>query len=196
MKAQLTQMEIALRNQGLCNLSRAIARADDTRESLAEKVRAATIFGTLQSCLTKFGYLPDGWTLNADEERLLGVTIDGAMDCPLLRPGAVDRDRLLVRLRELAVETNREWAGKLGIPESAAVTTMQPGGNGPQLFGCSSGLHRRYAPFYIRRFRASRHDPLTQLMIDSGTPWNPEIGGSGRTASRSCSISGAVPLGH
>jgi ribonucleoside-triphosphate reductase len=168
--------EIALRNQGLCNLSRAIARADDTRESLAEKVKAATIFGTLQSCLTKFGYLPVGWTRNADEERLLGVTIDGAMDCPLLRPGAVDRDRLLVRLRELAVETNREWAGKLGIPASAAVTTMQPGGNGPQLFGCSSGLHRRYAPFYIRRFRASRHDPLTQLMIDSGTPWNPEIG--------------------
>jgi ribonucleoside-triphosphate reductase len=167
--------EISLRSSGLCNLSRAIARPTDTRSSLEAKVRAAAIFGTLQSALTDFGYLGAEWKRNAEEERLLGVTIDGAMDCPLLRPGAVGRERLLGELRQLVVETNRDWAAKLGIEESAACTTMQPGGNGPQLFGCSSGLHTRYAPFYIRRFRASFADPLSQLMIDSGVPWNYDV---------------------
>jgi ribonucleoside-triphosphate reductase len=173
--------EIALRNQGLCNLSRAIARPNDTVESLRAKVRAATIFGTCQSALTRFGYLPEAWRVNCEEERLLGVTIDGAMDCPLLRPGAVDRERLLNQLRELAVETNKGWAARLGIAPSVAVTTMQPGGNGPQLFGCSSGLHTRYAPFYLRRFRSSRADPLSQLLIESGVTWNEEVGGRSDT---------------
>jgi ribonucleoside-triphosphate reductase (thioredoxin) len=171
--------EIALRSSGLCNLSRAIARPTDTECSLRHKVVTAAIFGTLQSALTNFGYLPDAWRMNAEEERLLGVTIDGAMDCPLLRPQAPGRERLLCKLRELAVETNRQWAAKLGIPQSAAVTTMQPGGNGPQLFGCSSGLHTRYARHYIRRFRATASDPLSVLLVESGVPWNPEMGRAG-----------------
>jgi ribonucleoside-triphosphate reductase len=173
--------EIALRNQGLCNLSRAIARPDDTVASLRAKVTAAAAFGTLQSALIDFGYLPDEWRRNCEEERLLGVTIDGAMDCPLLRPGALGRDGLLVELRDLAIRTNRDWAVKLGIKASAAVTTMQPGGNGPQLFGCSSGLHTRYAPYYIRRFRATKADPLSQLLIESGVTWNEEVGGRSDT---------------
>jgi ribonucleoside-triphosphate reductase (thioredoxin) len=170
--------EIALRNQGLCNLSRAIARPGDTAGTLGEKVRIAAIFGTLQSALTDFGYLPDEWRKNAEEERLLGVTIDGAMDCEILRPGAFEREYLLELLRSQVQQTNMVWSAKLGINPSAACTTMQPGGNGPQLFGCSSGMHTRYAPFYIRRFRASFNDPLSSLLIDRGVGWSWDLGGA------------------
>jgi ribonucleoside-triphosphate reductase len=168
--------EVYLRNQGLCNLSVAVAREHDTWRTLHRKVVIAAIFGTLQSALTKFGWLPQGWTDNANEERLLGVDITGQMDCPDLRPGAPHRERLLECLKARATRTNREWAAKLGINPSVAVTCVKPSGNSAQLFDCSSGLHPRYAPHYIRRFRASWDDPLTHLMQDSGVPWHPEVG--------------------
>ena len=166
--------EIALRPRGLCNLSRAVCRRGDNLTSLEAKVRTAAIFGTLQSALTRFGYLGSQWSQNCREERLLGVSLDGAMDCLLLRSGNVGGT--LRHLKEVAVLTNQEWSGKLGINRSAAVTTMQPGGNGAQLLDCASGLHPRFAPYYIRRYRANLNDPLARLAIDRGVPWHRETG--------------------
>lgn len=168
--------EIALRNCQFCNLSICIARAWDTEETLIEKVRQATIFGTLQSTLTRFNYIGEEWKRNCEEERLLGVDITGQLDCPLLRPGAPGRKELLNKLKEVAGATNREWAAILGIPASTAITCVKPSGNSSQLFNCSSGLHGRYAPYYKRRFRAGRFDPLTQMLIDVGLNWYPEVG--------------------
>ena len=171
--------EIGLRpDGGLCNLSIIVAREDDTPETLKKKARVAAIFGTIQSCLTNFGYVSPIWKKNADEERLLGVDITGQLDCRILRPGASGREELLQSLLALVRETNVEFARRLGINESVATTCVKPSGNSAQLLNCSSGIHPRYAPFYIRRFRAGRFDPLTQMMMDAGVPWFPETGQS------------------
>jgi ribonucleoside-triphosphate reductase len=179
--------EIILRPRQFCNLSIAVARAGDTQESLARKVRLAAIFGTLQSTLTKFQYLPESWKKNCEEERLLGVDITGQMDAEILRPGEIEHDRvgrtsLLQILQYEAVKTNAEFAQRLQIPASAAVTCVKPSGNSAQLFNCSSGLHPRYAQHYIRRLRIGAYTPIAKLLKDAGVPWFPEVGQSADAA--------------
>lgn len=186
--------EIVLRPRQFCNLSIAIARPDDTEESLTRKVRIAAIYGTLQSTLTKFNYLSQEWQANCEEERLLGVDITGQMDCPLLQPkygygdpwddeGAYGRRTFLSKLRDVAIATNKDYAGRLGIPASAAVTCVKPSGNSAQLFNCSSGLHPRYAKFYIRRVRIGAYTPIAKFLKDADVPWHPEVGQSVEGAS-------------
>lgn len=162
--------EILLRSSQFCNLSIAVARADDTPESLAEKVRLAAFFGTLQSTLTDFRYVRPVWKQNTEEERLLGVDVTGQMDCPLLRPGAPGRTELARRLRDVATRTNAELAARLGIPASAAVTCVKPSGNSAAFFGCSSGLHPRFGKYQVRRVRLGRANPLARLLADEGVP--------------------------
>lgn len=174
--------EIILRPRQFCNLSIAVARANDTSESLARKVRLAAIFGTMQSLLTDFRYLSEDWSKNCEEERLLGVDITGQMDCPLLRPDNIDRAPLLDRLKNVAIETNQEYASLFSINPSAAVTCVKPSGNSAQLFNCSSGLHPRYASFYIRRIRIGAYTPIAQLLKDAGVPYFPEVGQSVQSA--------------
>ena len=162
--------EIVLRPRQFCNLSIAIARQGDSEADLRRKVRLAAMFGTLQSTLTSFSYINKEWKENCEEERLLGVDITGQMDCELLRPGHSSRRWLLRSLKEVAIDTNKEFASRLGIPESAAVTCVKPSGNSAQLFDCSSGLHPRYAPYYIRRFRIGGYTPIGKFLKSKGVP--------------------------
>ena len=48
--------EISLRSGQFCNLTEVVARESDTKETLRDKVRIATILGTLQASLTNFPY--------------------------------------------------------------------------------------------------------------------------------------------
>ncbi len=163
--------EINLRPWEFCNLSIAIARSDDTFESLQDKVEVATIIGTIQSMATYFPGLREMWKHNCEEERLLGVDINGQLDCPI-----VQDPQVLSRLKEVAIETNRLYAQQLGINQSASVTCVKPSGNSSQLFNCSSGLHARWAPYYIRNVRVSTHSPIFKVLRDSGVPMDPENG--------------------
>lgn len=172
--------EILLRPHGLCNLSICVARSWDTPESLRRKVRAAAIFGTIQATATNFPGLRPQWKRNAERERLLGVDITGQADCPLLRsPGAA---ALFAELRQVATETNAEIAAILGIAPAAAVTTVKPAGNSAALLDCGSGVHARYAPFYVRNARVSAHSPVYKVLRDAGVPLSPENGQSADTA--------------
>jgi len=168
--------EILLRPFGVCNLSEVIGREDDTEESLEEKVRIATILGTIQSTYTHFPYLRKIWKNNAEEERLLGVSLTGIFDCKLLNnykdPKLPAR---LEKLREIVLKTNIEYAKKFGIPISAACTTVKPSGNVSQLVDSSSGIHPRHDPFYIRRIRSDNKDPLTNFLIKNGVPSEPDV---------------------
>lgn len=166
--------EIILRPFGLCNLSIAVARAEDTFESLSRKVRLAAIWGTLQSTLTNFSYVREDWRTNAEEERLLGVDINGQMDAPHLFEWATD----LVRYKNTVIETNAQFANLLGISPSVATTCVKPSGNSSQLLDCSSGLHPRYASYYIRRLRIGAHTPMGAWLRHQGVPWHPEVGQS------------------
>lgn len=168
--------EIILRPRQFCNLSIAIARPEDTEESMERKVALAAMFGTLQSLLTDFKYISPKWRENCEEERLLGVDITGQLDCPLLSPQNPNRPKLLSRLRDVAIKTNTEMANVLKINPSAAVTCVKPSGNSAQLFNCASGLHPRYAQYYIRRLRIGAYTPIAQLLKDQGVPWHPEVG--------------------
>jgi len=167
--------EIILRSREFCNLSECVVRRDDTREHLKKKVRVATILGTFQSTLTEFKYLSREWKRNCEEERLLGVSLTGIMDNPLTNGSKKGLDKLLEELRDVAYETNKEWAEKLGIPPSAAITCVKPSGTVSQLVDSASGIHARHNPFYIRTVRADNKDPLCNLMKEMGFPNEPDV---------------------
>lgn len=163
--------EIILRPMQFCNLTEIIARQDDTVEELREKVRLATILGTYQSSLTNYRYIRKVWQENSEEERLLGVSFTGIMDCSLLNGQGTsreERNKLLEELRELAVETNKEWADRFGINASAAITCVKPSGTVSQLTDSASGIHSRFASQYVRTARNDVKDPITQFMLDQG----------------------------
>ena len=165
--------EIILRPYQFCNLTEVVVRATDTIEDLVRKVRLATILGTIQSTYTKFPYLRKVWQRNTEEERLLGVSLTGIMDNPLLTTKNAALEKTLTHLREVAVDTNAEWADRLGIPVSAAITCVKPSGTVSQLVDSASGIHARHSRFYIRTVRGDNKDPLTQFMKDQGIPSEP-----------------------
>jgi len=166
--------EIILRPSQFCNLTECVVRATDTLETLAEKVRLATILGTIQSTFTKFPYLRKQWTDNTAEERLLGVSLTGIMDNPLMTLKNKGLEKTLAHLKEVAVETNEKWAALLGIPVAAAITCVKPSGTVSQLVDSSSGIHARHSPYYIRTVRGDNKDPMTQFMKDQGIPHEPD----------------------
>lgn len=160
--------EIILRPNQFCNLSEVVARANDTKETLMEKIEFATILGTLQSSLTNFRYLSSKWKQNTEEEALLGVSLTGIYDCPYLLEST---PKQLEELRDHAVKTNQVWAKKIGVNPSAAVTCVKPSGTVSQLTNSASGIHPRYNEHYIRRVRNDKKDPLSQVLIDHGIPY-------------------------
>jgi len=165
--------EIILRPYQFCNLTECVVRATDTIEDLERKVRLATILGTIQSTYTKFPYLRKVWRDNTEAERLLGVSLTGIMDNPLLTAKNKGLNETLAHLRQVAVTTNAEWADRLGIPVSAAITCVKPSGTVSQLVDSASGIHARHSRFYVRTVRGDNKDPLTQFMKDQGIPHEP-----------------------
>jgi ribonucleoside-triphosphate reductase len=178
--------EIILRPNQFCNLTEVVVRAEDTLEDLKGKVRKAAILGTLQATLTDFRYLRSIWKKNTEEEALLGVSLTGIMDHPVLsgrdRPplsareeGVFNLERWLEEMRDVAIETNKEWAERLGIAPSTAITCVKPSGTVSQLVNSASGIHPRFAPYYIRTVRADKKDPMAQYMEAAGFPVETDV---------------------
>ncbi len=163
--------EILLRPFQFCNLSICVARPWDTEESLMKKVRVATYFGVIQSTATKFRYIREDWKRNVEEERLLGVDITGHADCPILRSGVPGRDALLQRLKAEVHKVKAELAGRFGIPESTADTTVKPSGDSAVFFDCGSGISARFAAYQWRWVRESKDSPVAKFLIDEGVPY-------------------------
>jgi ribonucleoside-diphosphate reductase alpha chain len=161
--------EVILRSCGLCNLSEAVLRPEDTLKDVKDKIVQAAILGTLQSMLTNFRYVRPIWRQNAEEERLLGVSLTGVYDCPAVLNATAAQ---LEALRDLVVDTNKKWADKIGIPQSAATTCIKPSGTVSQLAGVhGSGLHPAYSAHYLRRVRQDKKDPLNYALIEAGIPY-------------------------
>jgi ribonucleoside-diphosphate reductase alpha chain len=165
--------EILLQSKQFCNLSEVVCRKEDTEETLLAKIRIATIIGTYQSTLTHFPYLSKDWKKNCEEERLLGVSLTGQFDCPAVRNASTLR-----KLRDRAVEVNKEYAKRFGINQSTAVTCVKPSGTVSQTVDSASGIHPRHAKYYIRRVRIMATDALFQMMKDQKVPYFPEVGQS------------------
>ena len=169
--------EIILRPYQFCNLSEVVVRPSDTLANLKRKVRIATILGTLQATLCDFRYLRNIWKTNTEEEALLGVSLTGIMDHPLLS-GRGDKSELkkwLRAMRQEAIKTNEQWAGRLGINVSTAITAVKPSGTVSQLVDSASGIHPRYSSQYIRRVRADSRDPLCSVLEAAGVPVEDDV---------------------
>ena len=176
--------EIILRNREFCNLSEVVVRPTDTRESLLAKVRLATILGTFQATLVNFKYVSSAWKKNCEEERLLGVSLTGIMDSKLTNGKGPTQalPALLQDLKNEAIRTNAEFAKKIGINQSVAVTCVKPSGTVSQLVDAASGIHARHNPYYIRTVRGDKKDPLTQMMTETGFPVEDDITNPSHTA--------------
>lgn len=169
--------EIVLRSFQFCNLTSIVARPDDTIVTLVRKAKLATIIGTIQSMATHFPGLRPEWKANAEAERLLGVSLDGQMDSEMAQDPDYQR-----YMREICRRTNVQYAKLLGINKSAAITCVKPSGNSSQLLNCSSGIHARWSPYYIRNIRVGAHNPLYKVLRDAGVPMDPENGQSAEDA--------------
>lgn len=168
--------EIILRSKQTCNLTEVVARPHETIESLKHKASAASMLGTWQASLSDYGFVDAEWRRNAEEERLLGVSVTGIMDCPILADQHLPEfNRAFSEMRDIAYQINRAWAKRLGINPAAAITCVKPSGTVSQLVDASSGIHDRFAPFYVRRIIMDSHDPMCQFMIDQGLPYEDSI---------------------
>lgn len=168
--------EIILRPYQFCNLSTIVVRPGDDPSELARKIRLASTLGTFQSTLVYFPYLRKIWAENTEEERLLGVSMTGILDNNWLNhPDSPHLPKLLQDLQDVAVGTNKSMAADIGIPASVAVTAIKPEGTVSQLTDSASGLHPRHSPYYYRRIRGDKKDPLTQFMIQNGVPYEDDV---------------------
>ena len=176
--------EIILRPNQFCNLTEVVVRPKDTLAVLKDKVRMATILGTLQSTLTDFKYIRKVWTTNTEEERLLGVSLTGIMDHEMLSgsgcysntaDGGEALAQTLQELKDVAIQTNKEWAAKLGIPASTAITCVKPSGTVSQLVDSASGIHPRYSDYYIRTVRTDKKDPLYGFLVGQGVRCDDDV---------------------
>ena len=165
--------EIILRDSQFCNLTECVVRATDSIEDLERKVKLATILGTVQSTYTHFPYLTKEWKDNTEEERLLGVSLTGIMDNQLMTIKNSGLAKTLEYLKNVAINTNSEWAERLGIPVATAISCVKPSGTVSQLVNSSSGIHARHSPYYIRTVRGDIKDPLTNFLKDKGIPNEP-----------------------
>jgi ribonucleoside-diphosphate reductase alpha chain len=164
--------EIILRDKQFCNLSEVVIRADDTEKTLQNKVRIATILGTIQSTLSNFKFLSHEWQTNTEEERLLGVSLTGIMDAKIT---SNPDPKMLERLRDEARKTNKTYAEILGIPTSASITCVKPSGTVSQLVDAASGIHARHNDYYIRRIRMDKKDPIYDFLKDKGVYVEDEV---------------------
>ena len=168
--------EIILRPNQFCNLSTVVVRSTDSVKQLQEKMKLAAILGTFQSTLTEFPYLRKIWQQNTEEERLLGVSMTGPLDHPLLNnPDSPELPGLLESLKQTVIDTNALYAKKIGVPQATACTAIKPEGTVSQLTDSASGLHTRHSKYYIRRVRGDVKDPLTQFLMTQGVPWEPDV---------------------
>lgn len=174
--------EIILKSSQFCNLSSIVIRPSDSLEDLREKVRMATIIGTIQACFIDFPFIRSIWKNNCEEERLLGVSLNGIMDHPILNNVSDEAKLWLSEMKRIAIETNKIWSKKFGINVSAAITCVKPEGTGSKMLGCGPGIHGWYAPYQKRRVRISATDPLFKMLKDQGIPVSPENGQESTTA--------------
>ena len=175
--------EIILRDSEVCNLSEVVIRHYDSLDALKEKVRKATILGVLQSTLDQYKFISDEWRKNIVEERLLGVSLTGLRDHPVLSHATDEARVWLTAMKQEAIDTARIWSERLGINMPAAITCCKPSGTVSQLVDSASGVHPRFSRYYIRRVRVSTTDPIFQMMSDCGFKWDPEVGEDRATCS-------------
>jgi len=157
--------EIVLKPYQFCNLSIANVRSNDVELDIISKASSAALWGTIMSSVDYFPYINRRFSDN-QYERLIGVDLNGQRDSNIFD------EAILQKAKDTVLYTNQFYSEMFKIEESAATTCCKPAGNSALFFDTASGIHVRYAPYYIRRVQANVNSPLTQFLIQSGVTWN------------------------
>lgn len=171
--------EILLDSRGVCNLSTTQIKSHMEKrgdhyylneKKLEESVRLATRIGIRQTCVTLS--LPS-WDAIQKRDRLVGPSYTGMEDFldRATQYRGPSEERILSMMKEWEEDECTKYAFELRIPRPLLVSTVKPEGTISQLTTVSSGLHRAFAPYYIRRMSVTKNDPLNQALKEMGVPW-------------------------
>jgi len=141
-----------------CNLTSINGAKIHSIKEFRDAAKAASIIGTLQAGYTNFHYLSNTSRELTEEEALLGVSITGIMDNPKILLNAKNQKECA----QIAVETNQDWAKKLGINPAARVTCIKPEGTSSLVLGSASGIHPHHSRKYLRRIQCNKIDNVYQ----------------------------------
>lgn len=157
-------VEIALRPFQFCNLCEVNVSDIESQEDLNERVKAATLIGTLQASYTNFHYLREVWKRTTEKEALIGISMTGIGSGTILKYNMTEA-ALVVK------EENKRVADLIGINHSARTTTIKPAGSTSLTLGTSSGIHAWHNDYYLRRVRIGKNEAIyTYLSI-----YHPEL---------------------
>ncbi len=152
--------EISFESHNFCNLTEINLGTVKDQEDLNQRAFSAAILGTLQASYTDFGYISSKWKENAEKSALLGVGITGIASRDL---STLDFKEASRKVRE----ANTHMANLLGINTADRTNTIKPSGTCSLFLGTSSGIHAWHAPYYIRRVRVNKQEPLYQYLVDN-----------------------------
>ncbi|MBN1783917.1 MAG: recombinase [Alphaproteobacteria bacterium] len=145
--------EISLKSNQFCNLTEVNSGTIESQEDFNARARAAALIGTLQAGYTDFHYLRDIWQDNSEEDALIGVSLTG------IASGEVMKYDMKQAAEHVKAE-NERIAKLIGINPSKRTTCVKPSGTASLVLGTSSGVHAWHAPYYIRRMRVNKGEPI------------------------------------
>lgn len=155
--------EISLRLCQFCNLVTINDSDIYTQEEFNARAKAASFIATLQASYTDFHYLRSIWKDQTEKDALIGVS----------RTGIASREKQLDE-KEAALEVvkeNKRIANIIGINPAARCTTVKPEGTTSLVLGTSSGIHAWHSPYFIRRFKLNKEEPIYRYLLEN----HPEI---------------------
>jgi ribonucleoside-diphosphate reductase alpha chain len=156
--------EIALRPFQFCNLCEVNVSDIESQEDLNNRVKAASLIGTLQAGYSDFHYLREVWKRTTEKEALIGVSMTGIGSGAILKYD-------MEEAAELVKLENERVAKILGINCAARCTTVKPAGTTSLTLGTSSGIHAWHNDYYVRRMRIGKNEAIyTYLSI-----YHPEL---------------------
>lgn len=145
--------EIGLRPFQFCNLCEVNVSNVENQTDLNERVKAASLIGTLQASYTDFHYLRPIWQRTTEREALLGIGLTGI--------GSGKAQKLdMKQAANIAKKQNADMAGLIGINAASRVTTIKPSGTSSLVLGCSSGIHAWHNDYYIRHIRVGKNEDI------------------------------------
>lgn len=150
--------EISMPNNTFCNLTAINLSSVTNQDKLNKLAKAASLIGTLQTTFNEFHYLREVWNDSVKKEALIGVSLSG-----IATGGISSLD--LTEAAKIVVDTNKEYASKLGVNTAARCTCVKPDGTAQFVLGTSSGVHAWAADYYIVRLRLSKTEPLYEYCL-------------------------------
>jgi len=137
-----------------CNLTSINGAKVKSLEDFKNASWAASLIGTLQAAYTSFPYLGHTSEELTEQEALLGVSITGMMD----NPDILFNPEYQREAAKVCVNTNIEWAKKIGVNQASRVTCIKPEGTNSIVLSAASGIHPHHARKYFRRIQVNKED--------------------------------------